>query len=196
MCLQCVHPVDLLEDGVINPPIKILSLLYLQIRKSPQIAVNHVGDSPEFESITNPMQNMIAVFGETLRGCIAVRFRRPNEQVDKMLITLVDERRYLPAIYIIQPTSDQAEAAVREILNWWGEFELSVKPRLNRMLIGRRNIEKVRGEQGANVTGDHFLCERVVARAIKCGSLIEENQPEHNGERRRQGQWNGEPGDG
>jgi hypothetical protein len=81
-------------------------------------------------------------------------------------------------------------------LNWWGEFELSVKPRLNRMLIGRRNIEKVRGEQGANVTGDHFLCERVVARAIKCGSLIEENQPEHNGERRRQGQWNGEPGDG
>ena len=112
-----------------------------------------------------------------------------------MLITLVDERRYLPTIEIIQTTSDQAEAVVGKILNRRGEFKLSVEPGFNRMLIGRRHIEQVSGKQGANVTGDHFLCERVAARAIKCCTLIKENQPEHNGERRRQGQWNGEPGD-
>ena len=55
------------------------------------------------------------------------------------------------------------------------------------MLIGRRNIEKVSGEQGANVTGDHLLYERVATRVIEHSPLIYEHQPEHNGERRSQG---------
>jgi hypothetical protein len=40
----------------------------------------------------------------------------------------------------------------REVLNPWREFELSLEPGFDRVLIGRRNIEKVGGKQGANMT--------------------------------------------
>jgi hypothetical protein len=55
------------------------------------------------------------------------------------------------------------------------------------VLIGRTDIEKVGGKQGANMTGDHFLRERFAARAIKYSTLIQENQSEHNGDCCRQG---------
>src|SRR5271157_4950663 len=152
-----------------------LGLLHFQTRKSPQIYRIHVRDSPEFESIMLPVQDVIAIFDKTLPGCTAARFRRPDEQVDNMLITLVDERRYFPTIQIIQTASNQAETMFREILNRRGEFKLSVEPGFNRMLIGRRHIEEVCGEQGAKVTGHHFVCEGVALRAIECCTLIEEN---------------------
>src|SRR5271165_5517979 len=152
-----------------------LGLLHFQTCKSPQIYRIHVRDSPEFESIMFPMQNVIAIFDKTLPGCTAAGFRRPDEQVDNMLITLVNEGRYFPTIKIIQTASNQAEAMFRIILNRRGEFKLSVEPGFNRMLIGRRHIEQVRGEQGAKVTGHHFVCERVTARAINYCTLIEEN---------------------
>jgi Transmembrane secretion effector len=75
---------------------ELLSLLHFQICKSPQVSLIHVGDSPEFEPITSPMQNIIAVLRETLRGCIAARFQRPDKQVDNMFVTLVDERPLRP----------------------------------------------------------------------------------------------------
>ena len=132
------------------------------------------------------MQNIIAVPCETLHGFSAAGFRWGDEQIDNMLIALVDERRYFPTIQIIQPTSDQTEALGREILNRWREFKLSVKPGFDRMLIGRRDIEKVSGKQGANMIGDYFLYERVAARAIEHPPLIQEQQTDHDGESRSQ----------
>src|SRR6266404_8357124 len=97
-----------------------LSLLHFEIRKSSQVPRIHVRDGPEFESIAIPMQNIIAVLFETLHDFSATGFRGKYEQIDNMFITLVDERRYFPTIYVIQPTSDQTEAVGREILNRWG----------------------------------------------------------------------------
>jgi len=94
---------------------KPLSLLHFQIRKSSQVPRIHVRDRPEFESIAVPMQNIIAVLGETLYGFGVAGLRGQYEQIDNMFITLVDERRYFPTIYVIQPTSDQTEALGREI---------------------------------------------------------------------------------
>ena len=133
------------------------------------------------------MQNVIAVLSETLRRRIAARFRRPDEQVDDMFITLVDERRHFPTIDVIQAASDQGKAAIGKILYRRGEFELSVEPGFDRMLIRRRNIEKVSGEQGANVTGNNFLYEWTAARAVEHSPLIQEHQPKHNADRRSQG---------
>jgi hypothetical protein len=54
------------------------------------------------------------------------------------------------------------------------------------MLIGRRDIEKVSGKQGANMIGDYLLYERVAARAIEHPPLIQEQQTDHDGESRSQ----------
>jgi hypothetical protein len=133
------------------------------------------------------MQNIIAVVCETLHGFSATGIRRRNEQIDNMFIALVDERRYFPTMYVIQPTSDQTEALGREILNRWRESELSVEPRFDRMLIGRGDIEKVSGKQGANMIGDYFLYECALARAIEHPPLIQEQQSDHDGDSRSQG---------
>src|SRR6516162_10125382 len=98
-----------------------------------------------------------------------------------MFVALVDECRCFPTVDVIQPASDQTEALGREILDRRREFELSVEPRFDRMLIGRRNIEKVSGKQGANVTGDYFLDKRVSARALGHSPLIQQRQSEHDG---------------
>ena len=92
------------------------------------------------------MRNIIAVFTEIFRGCVVTRFRRPDKQVNNMSIALVDQCSYVLPIQIIQPASDQAEAAVGKIVNGRREFKLSVEPGFDRVLVGRRNIEKVSGQ--------------------------------------------------
>src|SRR5208282_5878858 len=62
----------------------VLSLLHFQIRKSHQVSRTHVGNSPEFESITIPVQDIITILSETFRGCGRAGFRRPDKQVNNM----------------------------------------------------------------------------------------------------------------
>ena len=50
-----------------------------QIDKSSQVFRIHVGDSPERESLTVPMQDVIAVFVKVFHGCIPPRCRRPDK---------------------------------------------------------------------------------------------------------------------
>ncbi|MBV8173339.1 MAG: hypothetical protein JO151_02095 [Verrucomicrobia bacterium] len=47
------------------------------------------------------MQNIITVLGRALHGFSATGFRGRDEQIDNMLVAVVDERRYFPAIYVI-----------------------------------------------------------------------------------------------
>src|ERR1700730_7285263 len=49
------------------------------------------------------------------------------------------------------------------------------------------------GQQRANVTGDHFLGQRVTARTPH-PALVQESQPQNHGDGGRQGHWNREPG--
>ena len=167
--------------------------LHFQAGKRPQIFRIDVGDGPEFESVSNPMRNIVSVLGEAFYRRAAAGFSRPDEYIDNVSIALVDHRCYFPAIEIVQPTSNQGESVLGEIVNGWGEFELSVEPGFDGVLIGRRDIEQVRGQQGANVTGDHVLSKRLAARAIGHATLIQENQADHRHDCRRQGQWNREP---
>ena len=62
----------------------VLRLLHSQTCKSSQVFRTDVGDRPECESIAFPMQNIIAVRGETFRGCGPARFQRPDKQVNNM----------------------------------------------------------------------------------------------------------------
>jgi hypothetical protein len=54
-------------------------LLHFQIGKSSQVLSIHVGDSPERESITIPMQDIIAVVSKVFHGCVPRRCRRPDK---------------------------------------------------------------------------------------------------------------------
>src|SRR5271165_5777777 len=71
-----------------SPATLRLSLLHFQIRKSPQVSRTHVRNGPEFKSIAIPMQNIIAILGETLHGCTAARFRslRPGNKYGRKLV--------------------------------------------------------------------------------------------------------------
>ena len=59
-------------------------LLHFQICKSSQVLRIYVGDSPEGESITIPMPDIIAIFSEVFRGCVPPGFRRPDKQINNM----------------------------------------------------------------------------------------------------------------
>jgi len=62
----------------------VLRLLHFQNRKSFQVLRTDVGDSPEFESVTFPVQNVIAILSEAFRGSVPGSFQRPDKQVNNM----------------------------------------------------------------------------------------------------------------
>src|SRR5262249_40365362 len=146
---------------------RVLGLLHFQFCKVSEILGVYIRDQPEFESAPSPMYNVITILGVGLRCRAAVRFRRPDKQVNHMFVTLVDHGRYLAPIDKIQTPSDQAEAVLSKILNGRGKFEFSGEPRLDGMLISRRDIEKVSGQQRAHMIGDDLCFEPVAGRAIK-----------------------------
>jgi len=92
-----------------------------------------------------------------------------------MFVALVDHRRNVAPIDKIQTPSNQAETALSKILNRRGKFKFPGEPRLDGMLIGRRNIEKVSGKQRADVTGDDLCFEPMAGRTIKDSTLKQES---------------------
>jgi hypothetical protein len=60
---------------------RALKPLSFPICKKPQVSPTHLRDSPEFESIASPMQNIVTALGKTLHGFSATGFRRRDKQI-------------------------------------------------------------------------------------------------------------------
>ena len=66
---------------------------------------------------------------ETLAG-------RPGEEIEEMLPALIHESSYGSLAYILDPAADQPKSLTDKVLDIRREIELTVKPRLYRVLIG------------------------------------------------------------
>ena len=89
-----------------------------------------------------------------------------------MLPALIYEGRYGPVPYVLNPSTDQSKSLAAEVSDIRRETELTVKPRFDRMLIGRGHIQQVRSHERAQVAGQYFLSECIpgsrIARSERC----------------------------
>ena len=81
-------------------------LLFELLLKSPQVVLVNVGNGPVIEVGLNPMEKLIALVRHRLRGVSGIGRGRPDEEVNEMPTSLVNQRRHRPVIEIIQTATD------------------------------------------------------------------------------------------
>ena len=81
-----------------------------------------------------------------------------------MLVTPINQSYYGLAIEVIKATAHKGKSIGAEVMHRWSKVDLAIEPRLDRVLIGRRNVDQVACEQRANVIG-HDLISDGIARS-------------------------------
>lgn len=130
-----------------------------EIRQLRRVQVRH-------DAVTQPVKVSIndgvtaAIFGGWRGRC----FGRPDEDVNRVLVSFVDECGDGVAIQIIEAAADQREALRGKILNVRREIDFTVEPGLDGVLVTGDDVGEVPGHERADVAGNGFVSELIAGR--------------------------------
>ena len=79
-----------------------------------------------------------------------------------MFASSVNQSCYWPVIQIIQAPADQRKSFTRKVDNCRSKIELRVQPRLDCVLVGRRDIGEMVRQKRARMTGDELCREKLI----------------------------------
>src|SRR5262249_60736482 len=88
---------------------------------------------------------------------------RPDEEIDEVLVTPIDERRDGPVFEIVEPPTKEREPVVGKVDYRRREVELAVKPWLDRVLCGGGDGSQMLNHQRAHVTPDHLADQPIIS---------------------------------
>src|SRR6266571_19377 len=151
---------------------KLLQLAQVQIRDNP---IGHISG--------RPMDQVVAV--TCAPGLLGGYIGRcgPEKQIDDMLLPLVHQGRDRAVPKVIEAPSDQRKTLRRHILDRRGKRQLALKPRFDRVLVGRGHIGEMGSHQGPRVPGDDLLREEVFWRRTGPERLHTPHEEHARGER-------------
>src|SRR6202011_3137066 len=110
------------------------------------------------------MKEAVSTAGDERGRGVAIRWGGCDEQIDRVLVSLINERDNRFAIEIIESASGQWETFAGEIAHRRREIDFAVEPRFHGVLVGRGNIDKMRGEKRAHVIANDLISNRVAGR--------------------------------
>jgi len=113
-----------------------------------------------------PLNDVVPVPREVALRRIG-RSGRPREKIDHVLAPMVNQCRYGSVGDVFDASSDQRKSLGGEILHFGGIIELTVEPRLHRVLIGRYHIHQVCSNQRSHVTGHDVLRDQGALRRAR-----------------------------
>src|SRR6266568_120480 len=87
-----------------------------------------------------PMNQIVALAHGSPFCRVRTADRRPDKQVNLVLIVLVNQGRHVPVLQIIETATCKWEPLGRQVLDRWRKGDLAGKPRLHCMLIGGGHI--------------------------------------------------------
>src|SRR5229473_6580624 len=108
--------------------------------KGPQVCFVNVGNGPVIKVGVSPIQKAIALARDQFGGLVRTGFFRPNKQIDEMLASLVNQRRYCPVIEIIETAANQRKSLTGKIDNRRSKIELRIQPGFYRVLVGGSDV--------------------------------------------------------
>src|SRR5215831_8838468 len=138
------------QSWLLHQADKLLQLAHVQIRDDP---IGHISG--------RPMDQVVAAACAPGLPRGRVGCCRPEKQIDDVLLSLVYQGRNRTVPEVIKAPPNQRKALRRPILDRWGEWKLALKPRFDRVLVGRGHISEMGGHQRARVPGDDFLRQEV-----------------------------------
>src|SRR5690348_6804249 len=118
-------------------------LLGVQLCELAQFRRVQIRNRPVCKTRLGPMNNIEAGNCEGGKTAAGLRLRWPDKQINYMLPALKHQSGYWPSIQIIQPAACQAITLRAEILHLWRKVQLSRKPGLHGVLIGRAHIDQM-----------------------------------------------------
>src|SRR5215471_11404149 len=110
-------------------------------------------------------------------------FAPRKSAINDMLPPLIHQGRDRTVPEVIEAPADQRKALRRPILDRRGEREFALKPRFDRMLVGRGHIGEMAGHQRARVPGNDLLREEVFWRRAGPERLHPPHEEHTSGER-------------
>src|SRR5205085_5197447 len=82
---------------------------------------------------------------------------RPDEQVDDVLPASVDDSRHRTAVDHVETSAREYESLLGEIAHGNGEVDLSLEPRLDRVLVRGDDVRQVLGLKRSDVRIDDLV---------------------------------------
>ena len=81
------------------------------------------------------MKEIVSTAADEISGGIMFPRCRGDEQIDRVLVSVIDECDDCLAIEIIEPSSGQRKTVTGEIAHFGCEIDLAVKPRFDGVLV-------------------------------------------------------------
>jgi len=90
-----------------------------------------------------PVDEVRSLTRELFFSCDPRVARRPDKQINKVLVALINQGRDRAVVEVIQAAANQSESLLRQILRGRGVIKFAAEPWFDGMLIGRGNVGDV-----------------------------------------------------
>ena len=127
--------------------------LLVELGKLLKFAGLEIGYGPTGHPVFCPGNEVVAASFQFAVSALRRGKGWPSEEIDDMLPALIHESGYGSLAYILDPPANQSKSLAAEVSDIRRETELTVKPRFDRMLIRRGNIQQVCSHERAQVAG-------------------------------------------
>ena len=116
-----------------------------------------IRDSPIIHPVLRPVKKVVTAPRDRSRIDVIARRSGFDKQINGMFVPPINERDHSAAMEIVKASALERKASRRQVAHFRREVDLSVKPRLNCVLVGRNHIHQMRREERANVIGDQLV---------------------------------------
>ena len=107
-----------------------------------------VADRPEIKSRFGPVPDVEALRRRRGRRPVACLSALLDKEIDHVFASLVDDRRHCLPVEIVQSSAEQGEPLRGQVGHRRRHINLTIEPRLDRVLIARLDIGQPRALQG------------------------------------------------
>src|SRR5678815_3406957 len=101
-----------------------------------QLVVVQIRDGPEGHSGTVPAAHVKSADDIRFDRLQPLRIVGVDQDVDRVLVSLVHERRYGSALQVVEPSPEQWKSSPGKVNHWRREVQLPQEPGLDGVLIG------------------------------------------------------------
>jgi hypothetical protein len=132
------------------------ALLHVGVPECFELRWGRIRDGPIAQSTIVPMKQAVPSYLERPLARLTTG-GTPDEHVDLVQTTAVDENGGRMTIDVVEPPAEQWKSLVDEIDHRWRDVRLPSEPRLHRVPVRRNYVEEMVGQERTNVRIDQLI---------------------------------------
>ena len=110
-----------------------------------QFSFVEVGHRPISHVAMHPRKKIVPATRERDGRAVSTPNRWRDEEVNRVFVSLINERDHPLAVEIIESAANEREAVERKIVHIRREIDFAIEPGFDCVLVGRSNIDQMGG---------------------------------------------------